>query len=651
MSLRNQTRQEDRATSHFDFYELPRIHLHGPPWFPAVEYLRWVCEARKLTYVEHPEQMSHPLRADQVRLVASEGAFEGVLASLEFLDRRSRESERVFGDSQERCVSNHERVLKYLLGLSQPSIRLWLFHLQNSPDVLAPLLSATSSSSTSPSCAMHFNKGESINPVNELAAIEKTLVEVESELAQKGTPFLAGNAPGVEDIMLSALAYLLVLPTNAGVTLPNRLSLPPALQELVDQTQQRPAGQLIVAVYEQTRPKRQPTLPLPTYGPTWLERILNPKVVRMGAQVLLKWVPRIQLGNRLIVSDWHHVSEVLEKDNDFLIAPVNGQRIRDVGGPFILGMDRSPELVEQREHVYSAMKDADRSSFKRILTEEPGRLLDSAIQAGGRIDVVNGYARLIAGRTAAAFFGIFGPTEQDLLRVIRSIFHETFLNQGRDLEVQRRGIAAGLEIRDWIQSEQSRRREQQEFGRDVLGRLMASTEGDNDLARYMLGGLQVGAVDTTATVVANIIAEVVADRHLKSAMMEDIQHPERFRGWCWEALRRRPHNAGMLRQAGSNAVLRGIPVPEGTQILLLTVGAMHDPSAFDNPNHLRPDRPLDRYLHFGRGLHQCSGRDLNAIQVPILVRELLLRDVSSHSSPKSLGPFPDELIVNIRAPR
>jgi cytochrome P450 len=282
------------------------------------------------------------------------------------------------------------------------------------------------------------------------------------------------------------------------------------------------------------------------------------------------------------------------------------------------------------------------------LRTESNKLLDTAIQSGGLVDVVNGYARCVAGRTAAAFFGIHGPTEQDLLRVIRSIFHETFLNQENNQKVTERGVAAGREFRAWIEQESARRLEANALGQDVLGRLLASTDRDTESSRWMLAGLQVGAVDTTATVVANIVAEIVADARLKAAMLWDVNNPHRLRGWCWEALRRRPHNAGMLRQAGKNASLGGTPIKEGTSVLLLTVGAMHDPAAFHDPNSLFPDRPLDRYLHFGKGLHQCSGRDLNAIQVPTLIRELLIRDVSAHSKIRTRGPFPDELIVKIR---
>jgi len=106
----------------------------------------------------------------------------------------------------------------------------------------------------------------------------------------------------------------------------------------------------------------------------------------------------------------------------------------------------------------------------------------------------------------------------------------------------------------------------------------------------------------------------------------------------------------MLRQAGKCAALPGKPVQEGTQVVLLTVAAMHDPAAFDRPNELIPDRPLDRYLHFGYGLHQCAGRNFNAIQIPHLVRELVRRDVSGAAKVRTQGPFPDELIVSLRAP-
>src|SRR5262249_48549379 len=117
---------------------------------------------------------------------------------------------------------------------------------------------------------------------------------------------------------------------------------------------------------------------------------------------------------------------------------------------------------------------------------------------------------------------------------------------------------------------------------------------------------------------------------------------------CWEALRRRPHNAGLLRQAGPYACVGGKPVPEGTRVLLITLAAMYDAAAFDQPRVLDPGRPRDSYLHFGRGLHVCAGRDFNAIQLPALVRELVLRNATGLAKIRTRGPFPDSLIVSIQ---
>jgi cytochrome P450 len=60
-----------------------------------------------------------------------------------------------------------------------------------------------------------------------------------------------------------------------------------------------------------------------------------------------------------------------------------------------------------------------------------------------------------------------------------------------------------------------------------------------------------------------------------------------------------------------------------------------------------PCRPADRYLHFGRGLHHCAGRDLNALQIPLLVGELIPHLAPGVSEIEFDGPFPDRLTVNL----
>jgi len=145
--------------------------------------------------------------------------------------------------------------------------------------------------------------------------------------------------------------------------------------------------------------------------------IFTPGVQVMLARLAVRFGPRtLSFGELLVVLRWEDVREVLHRDQDFLIAPINAERITAVSGPFILGMDRSPELFRQRSCVYSAMRDADPKLVEDALKAGIEDCLSVARQNGGRLDVVNGYARLIAGRTACAFFGVKGPDEPATLR-------------------------------------------------------------------------------------------------------------------------------------------------------------------------------------------------------------------------------------------
>lgn len=629
-------------------YEAPRLKITTSSIDGGSELIRWICESRKLGYDEGRRPLLSTFDLEELPEVAfADGSASGLTASIELLDARFRFNERILGESSEEREHLLQRLAYFDEKLTREAVRLWM-HFIISDDLLLKQFE------NNPNARIGNRKDNLANCFGLDNFIEEdawqsvfnVLSDVESCLASRGSLFLSGDCPGSEDIFFAALVSPIVVPEQCGIRFPtlDKISIP--LKERIEQARATKAGQLAISTYQAIRPDPQPKLPAAVYGPTFTERLVSPWLVRKIGSVLARRLPRFSIGKTLVVSGWSSVTEVLDRDNEFLIAPVNGKRIEAVSGPFILGMDRCPELFSQREHIYSALRDADKKGFLSTLESESNALLDTAEEK--QVDVVNGYARLVAGRTAAKVFGVYGPTEQDLLRVLRSIFHETFLNQGGDARVREEGVAAGKEFRAWIDVEIARRMADNRPGDDVLGKLIASSSTDSEAIRWMLAGLQVGAVDTTTTAVTYIVSELLADRRLREAMVQDLDSPRRFLGWCWEALRRRPHNYGLLREAGRNASVAGNPVAEGRRVLLLTAAAMHDPAVFDDPHRLRPDRPLDWYLHFGRGLHQCSGRDFNVIQIPLLVRELLRRNVSGRPSFRTRGPFPDELIVSIQ---
>jgi cytochrome P450 len=52
-----------------------------------------------------------------------------------------------------------------------------------------------------------------------------------------------------------------------------------------------------------------------------------------------------------------------------------------------------------------------------------------------------------------------------------------------------------------------------------------------------------------------------------------------------------------------------ISVPAGRRVLVHLRAAGQDPAAFPDPQTVKLDRPIDSYIHYGFGPHQCIGKD------------------------------------------
>src|SRR5215207_2698908 len=142
----------------------------------------------------------------------------------------------------------------------------------------------------------------------------------------------------------------------------------------------------------------------PSKGSLLSEQRLPALAARLGAFVA-GLVGPVRLGSRVIVAGHADVREVLARDLDFRIAPVNEARIDAVNGPFVLGMDRGAQLVRERGALYEALSAVDLAPIREAVAEEAAKRVSAA---AGTIDAVNGYARPIAAQTARSLFGISG---------------------------------------------------------------------------------------------------------------------------------------------------------------------------------------------------------------------------------------------------
>jgi len=377
----------------------------------------------------------------------------------------------------------------------------------------------------------------------------------------------------------------------------------------------------------------------------------KPAVFAFGAQLfaaISRWKSGpLKIGNKVIVGRHADAVDVLSRDLEFRIGPINAEKIEAVNGSFVLGMDRGAVLVHERAALYRALAKGGLAAVRQQVERETSDRID---KVGDEIDVVGDYARPIAAATAKLLFGARPSDDVLFMDVVRAIFGHVFLNLGNDEEIKQRALRAAPYLRDWLKDEIKRRRASGDLGSDMMGALLAdpaipNNDAGNDLVRRTLGGMLVGSIDTTATCIAKIVVMIGQDSTLASGIAADVGNFPRLHGWCWEALRRWPHNPIVLRRAAIDTRIAEVDVRAGDEIYVFTQAAMLDTSAFPEPQVLNPARPLKPYLHFGGGLHPCAGYDVNAFQIPLLVGALVRRGIKAVGTIGWAGPFPDHLTV------
>ena len=392
----------------------------------------------------------------------------------------------------------------------------------------------------------------------------------------------------------------------------------------------------------------------------WLVR---PGFLRPVFRVLRSICPILVVGQRALVTRHADVKEVLSRDTDFTISEVNQAHFAAIDGPFFLGMDRSPEYELEAGTMHEVVRADDLERIREFVTESARTLVDVA-RPQGRIDVVNGLARVVPIRLVESYFGIPAPDDPTMMRWMRAIFYDLFGNLTGDSRVHDDAVRASEELRRHADSVIAGRqvlRGAPNQPDDVLGRLLALQDGthswiDNNFVRRNLRGLILGAVETTSKCVTLAVDELLrrpgelADVR-KAALADDL---DTVRTYAYEALRFNPHQPGQLRFCRHETELaKGTPrarrIRAGTTVVSATLSAMFDPDYFAQPDQFRVDRGVE-YLHFGYGLHRCFGYYINGVQIPAILAALLrlpnLRRAKGNRGRINYdGPFPDRLML------
>jgi cytochrome P450 len=159
--------------------------------------------------------------------------------------------------------------------------------------------------------------------------------------------------------------------------------------------------------------------------------------------------------------------------------------------------------------------------------------------------------------------------------------------------------------------------------------------------------------------VANLVVLLVAGFETTTNLLGNglailFQHPalmtplrlggQQWPGFVEEVLRYDPPVQATIRLARAEGLsAEGLPIPEGSALILLIGAANRDPACYPHPDRFDPTRTDNAPLSFGAGPHICIGNNLARLEAGIAFPRLLAR--FPHLSPAAQATRRDRLIL------
>jgi cytochrome P450 len=162
-------------------------------------------------------------------------------------------------------------------------------------------------------------------------------------------------------------------------------------------------------------------------------------------------------------------------------------------------------------------------------------------------------------------------------------------------------------------------------GTDVLSSVInAEVDGERLTHRELLGFstvLLIGGIENSAKLIGSALWRLGWDVELRRRL---IRHPEILPTAVDELLRY--YSPGTIgRIVRRETTIAGCTMKPGQQVMLALPICNRDPREFPHPDALIIDRPNNRHLALGTGLHVCLGGHLIRMEARLVISEFLSR--------------------------
>lgn len=341
----------------------------------------------------------------------------------------------------------------------------------------------------------------------------------------------------------------------------------------------------------------------------------------------------------VFVTRFRDVLEVLQRPEVFTVrtyAPMMDPSI----GSFMLARDGTVYNQRDKGIMRALIGRADMPTVRSMVAALTQECIDEGAE-NGTLEIVSNVSRKVPILLTGRFFGFPGPDLESMFRWSRATQSDMFHNQGLLARIHDDNIRAGHEMTAYVRGQllPQRRAELRKNPAldDTVSRLLkleTPKEIGFDEARIVVNiiGLLVGGVETTSQAIVQILDQLFRrPRELDGAKAAAKAGDDALLyQYCWEALRFNPINPVVARMCVTDyriasGTFRNKLVKAGGVVLVCTRSAMKDARELPSPRKFRLDRPPHHYMHLGYGLHTCLGDQVSRVQVPEVIKGLLLR--------------------------
>jgi cytochrome P450 len=344
----------------------------------------------------------------------------------------------------------------------------------------------------------------------------------------------------------------------------------------------------------------------------------------------------ISLGSIGFITRFSDVQEALMRPDVFRVtyAPMMDLAV----GPFMLARDNTTINQRDKGIMLTILSRDDLPKVKACVSNIASRVLDE-VKDKKQIELVSEFSRVCPAIFTAEYFGFKGAAVEKLQQWSMATQMDMFHNPFNDRAIHQANIVAGKQMREFLIDLLKQKRQHLATGakaEDVFDELLLTHFADEigfDDERILsnMMGLLVGGIETTAQAVTQILNELFKRPKILALAVSAAKasDDELLFNICWEALRFKPINTVVIRRVSSDYTIakgrwRRHTFKAGTKVLIATGSAMKDPEQLPCPKEFLLDRPSYHYMHTGYGLHTCLGDQINKVQIPEMLKALLL---------------------------